>query len=208
MGEGRYCGQNTPSRNTGQPPLAPTRTESGELCSGGFPHDQAGAMMVVIKCFILARCEMAISGVAGRPATTAIVPASGPSDSGAGYFGSFVDALTAQMSSAAPQPVPDFNWMSYMRARYNNEDAINKKRLDEIRKRDPAMADRLAAILKLPMSEQQAAIADIEMTLAKRAAETHPDDEALAAEYGNKARVGAGANSNSAFDAPTVARWI
>jgi hypothetical protein len=151
---------------------------------------------------------VSVTSIGGLQASLSFVPAV-QTDIGTGQApGSFGDALAAEMPATPPPALPDFTWMTYFRAKYNSdEDVLSQKRLDAIRRRDPALADRLQAILKLPVSEQEAAIADIEMTLSKRAAETHPQDEALAAHYGNKAKIASG-DSTSTFDPDNVARWI
>ncbi|MBC7545041.1 MAG: hypothetical protein H7338_20135 [Candidatus Sericytochromatia bacterium] len=151
---------------------------------------------------------MSVSSIGGLSSSLSFARAPGPDDEARSDLASFRDVLASQLAGDTPQALPDFSWRTYFRAKYNSDDEISQKRLAAIRKRDPALAARLEVILKLPLSEQQAAITDIELTLAKRVAETRPDDKATAAHHRNKAVVASGVDSSSTFAPDNIARWI
>ncbi len=139
---------------------------------------------------------------------TAIRPDAGPQihslPAVPGFAGSFVAVLANEMPNLPQLAVTEFDWLAFRRAHFALEDDASRKRLKALRKRDPALAARMERILRLPVSEQAAALAETAAVQSRRVAQVQPARPEQAAYFATRAMMARSISLTSIFDRPNL----
>jgi hypothetical protein len=126
---------------------------------------------------------------------------------GIGFAGSFAAILASEMPALSAPAVLDLDWMAYRRAIFTTDEDQSRKRLKALRRRDPALAARLERILRLPVWEQPASLAEAAMSQSRRVAQTQPGRPGETAHFATRAMMARSISLTSVFDRPDLVRW-